>query len=132
LVGGSVYNIKKQINFTMTKQIAKAIAKNIRVSPYKLRRIVNLVRNCSYPEALMILEFLPYCTTNHVWQVIYSAAANAKNNYQLQKKNLKIDSIFVDEGSKLKRIRPRAKGKAYRIIKPTSHITVTLSKILLN
>lgn len=128
----SIHFILIKITSIMTKYITRAIAKNIRISPYKLRRIANLVRGCSYPETLMILEFLPYCTTNPIWQVIYSAAANAKNNHQLKKKDLKIETIFVNEGSKLKRIRPRAKGKTCRIIKPTSHITVTLSKLILN
>ena len=75
---------------------------------------------------LMILEFLPYDASGPIWQVVHSAAANAKHNYGLDKKKLIIDEIFADEGPKLKRIRPRAQGRAYKILKPTCHITVVM------
>ena len=107
----------------------KAIAKYIRMSPQKVRRVLNQIRGISYQEALMILEFLPYKAGGPIWQVIHSAAANASNNYNLDKKNLIIDKIFANEGPKLKRIRPRAQGRAYRIIKPTCHITVIVKSI---
>ena len=80
-------------------------------------------------EALMILEFLPYDAGGPIWQVIHSAAANAKHNYGLDKKKLIVDQIFADEGPKIKRIRPRAQGRAYKILKPTCHITVVLKEI---
>ena len=76
----------------------------------------------------MVLEFLPYKAGNPVWQVIHSAAANANQNYGLDKKRLIIDTIFADEGPKLKRIRPRAQGRAYKILKPTCHITVIMKE----
>lgn len=110
-------------------QDTKAKAKYIRMSPHKIRRVIDQIRGRSYQEALMILEFLPYDASGPVWQVLYSAAANAKHNYGLEKKDLFIDSIFADEGPKLKRIRPRAQGRAYKILKPTSHITVVLKTI---
>jgi len=110
-------------------QSVKAIAKYIRMSPHKIRRILNQLRGRSYQEALMILEFLPYDASGPIWQVIHSAAANANNNYGLDKKKLKIEKIFADEGPKLKRIRPRAQGRAYKILKPTCHITVVLSEV---
>jgi large subunit ribosomal protein L22 len=111
------------------KQSIKAVAKYIRMSPHKIRRVLNQIRGRSYQEALMILEFLPYDASGPIWQVVHSAAANANHNYQLNKKNLFIETIFADEGPKLKRIRPRAQGRAYKILKPTSHITVILKPI---
>lgn len=99
------------------------------MSPHKIRRVLNQIRGRSYQEALMILEFLPYDASGPIWQVLHSAAANANHNYGLDKKTLFIETIFADEGPKLKRIRPRAQGRAYKILKPTSHITVILKPI---
>lgn len=107
-------------------QSVKAVAKFIRMSPFKIRRVLDQIRGRSYQEALMILEFLPYDAGGPIWQVIHSAAANAKHNYGLDKKKLIIDEIFADEGPKLKRVRPRAQGRAYKILKPTCHITVVV------
>ena len=109
-------------------QSVKAVAKYIRMSPHKIRRVIDQIRGRSYQEALMILEFLPYDASGPIWQVIHSAAANANHNYGLDKKKLMIDCIFADEGPKLKRIRPRAQGRAYKILKPTSHITVVMKE----
>ena len=109
-------------------QSVKAVAKYIRISPYKVRRVLDQIRGRSYQEALMILEFLPYGASEPIWQVIHSAAANAKHNYGFDKKKLIIDEIFADEGPKLKRIRPRAQGRAYKILKPTCHITVIMKE----
>jgi len=110
-------------------QTVKAVAKYIRMSPNKVRRVLNQIRGRSYQEALMILEFLPYDAGGPVWQVVHSVAANAKNNYNLDKKNLIIHEVYADEGPKLKRIRPRAQGRAYKIWKPTCHITVIVKAI---
>jgi len=107
-------------------QSVKAVAKYIRMSPHKVRRVLNQIRGRSYQEALMILEFLPYGAGGPVWQVLYSAAANAQNNYNLDKKKLFIDEVYADEGPRLKRIRARAQGRAFRIVKPTCHITVVV------
>lgn len=107
-------------------QSVTAVAKYIRMSPHKVRRVLNQIRGCSYQDALMILEFLPYSASGPVWQVVHSAAANAQNNYNLDKKKLIINEIFANEGPKLKRIRPRAQGRAYSILKPTCHITVVV------
>ena len=104
----------------------KAVAKYIRMSPHKVRRVLDQIRGRSYQEALMVLQFLPYAAGEPVWQVLRSAAANAKHNNQIDKKKLIIDEIFVNEGPKLKRIRPRAQGRAFQILKPTCHITVIL------
>lgn len=106
----------------------KAVAKYVRMSPHKIRRVLNQIRGCSYLEALMILKFLPYVATGPIKILLDSAASNAEYMYQLDKTQLIIDNIFADEGPKLKRIRPRAKGQAYRILKPTSHITVIMKE----
>ena len=109
-------------------QSVKAVAKYIRMSSHKIRRVIDQIRGCSYQEALMILEFIPYDAGGPIWQVVHSAAANAKHNYGLDKKKLVIDEIFADEGPKLKRIRPRAQGRAYKILKPTCHVTVIMKE----
>ena len=110
-------------------QSVKARAKYIRMSPHKIRRVIDQLRGRSYQEALMILEFLPYDAGGPIWQVVHSAAANAKHNYGFDKKKLIIDKAFADEGPKLKRIRPRAQGRAYKILKPTCHVTVSVKGI---
>ena len=107
-------------------QSVKAVAKYVRISPHKVRQVLDQIRGRSYQEALMILEFLPYDAGGPVWQAVHSAAANANNNYSLDKKKLIIEEAFADEGPKLKRIRPRAQGRAYRILKPTCHITIVV------
>ena len=105
-------------------QSVKAVSKYIRMSPHKVRRVLKQIRGRSYQEVLMILEFLPYNASGPVWQVIHSAAANAYHNYGFDKKKLIIETIFANEGPVLKRICPRAQGRAYKILKPTCHITV--------
>nr|YP_010595091.1 ribosomal protein L22 [Paralia sulcata]WAJ57826.1 ribosomal protein L22 [Paralia sulcata] len=110
-------------------QSVKAVAKYIRMSPQKVRRVLNQIRGRSYQEALMILEFLPYNAAGPVWQVVHSAAANAENNYALNKKKLIIEQTYANEGPKLKRIRPRAQGRANAILKPTCHITVVVKSV---
>ena len=110
-------------------QSIKAVAKYVRISPHKVRQVLDQIRGRSYQEALMILEFLPYDASGPIWQVVHSAAANAKHNYGLDKKKLIIEQIFADEGPRLKRMRARAQGRGYKIIKPTCHITVVMKEI---
>ena len=110
-------------------QSVKAVAKYIRMSPHKIRRVIDQIRGRSYQESLMILEFLPYDAGGPIWQVVHSAAANANHNYGLDKKKLIIEEIVANEGPKLKRIRPRAQGRAYKILKPTCHITVVVRAV---
>jgi len=112
------------------EQSVKAIAKYIRMSPNKVRRILDQIRGRSYQEALMILQFIPYRAAGPIWQVLYSAAANAQNNYDLDKRKLYISEVYADEGPKLKRIRPRSQGRAFAILKPTCHITVVMKSII--
>jgi len=111
------------------EQSVKAVAKYVRISPHKVRKVLDQIRGCTYQEALMILEFLPYDAGSSIWQVVHSVAANAKNNHSLDKKKLVISEIFANEGPKLKRIRPRAQGRAFKILKPTCHITIVVKPI---
>jgi large subunit ribosomal protein L22 len=111
-------------------QSVKAVAKYIRMSPHKVRRVLNQIRGRSYKETLMILEFLSYDAGEPIWQLVYSVGANAKNNYSLDKRRLVIDEVFADEGPKLKRIRPRAQGRANSILKPTCHITISVKETI--
>ena len=111
-----------------TKTEAKAFGRYIRMSPNKVRRVLNQIRGKDYKEALMLLEFMPYRACGPVWQVVHSAAANAQNNFNLDKRKLIIDTVYADEGPTLKRVRPRAQGRAYARLKPTCHITVIVKE----
>jgi large subunit ribosomal protein L22 len=105
---------------------AKASARYVRVSPTKARRVVDLVRGRSAQEALDILRFAPQAASTDVYKVVASAVANAENNNQLDRSTLWVGEVYVDEGPTLKRIRQRAQGRADRIRKRTSHITVVV------
>jgi large subunit ribosomal protein L22 len=106
---------------------AKAVAKYIRISPLKVRRVIDQIRGRSYKEALMILEFMPYKACDPIWQVLNSAAANGQHNLDLKKQDLFVKTAYVDQGPILKRFRPRAQGRGYQIRKPTCHITIILA-----
>lgn len=110
--------------------MVKATAKYIRMAPNKVRRVLNQIRGKSYKEALMILEFMPYSACKPILQVLQSAGANAENNNGLKKIDLSISEACADPGPILKRFRPRAQGRGYKIQKPTCHIRVGLSKAL--
>jgi large subunit ribosomal protein L22 len=104
----------------------RAVARYVRISPTKVRAVVNLIRGKSYPEALTILRFTPRRAAGIVEKVVRSAAANAENNFSLNPREMLVSEVYVDQGPTLKRIRPRARGMADRIRKRTSHITVVL------
>lgn len=113
----------------MVESIARV--RHIRVTPQKARRVVNLVRGKNVGEALAILKFAPQAASEPVYKLVASAIANArvkadKENLRLNEDELVIARAFVDEGATLKRFRPRAQGRAFRINKRTSHITVVL------
>lgn len=107
---------------------AKAIARNIRIAPRKVRLVVDLIRGKQVGEALAVLAHTPKAASPVVEKLVKSAMANAEHNLNLDVSNLKISKVFVDEGPTLKRFRPRAMGRASRINKRTSHITVILSE----
>ena len=103
-----------------------AIARHVRMSPTKVRRVVDVVRGMDVNEALAVLKFAPQAASDPVYKVVASAAANAENTESLRADDLFISQAFVDEGVTLRRIRPRAKGSASRIMMRASHITVVV------
>lgn len=115
------------MNANLENAEVKAVAKYIRMSPNKVRRVLNQIRGKSYKEALMLLEFMPYSACKPVLQVLQSAAANAQNNNGMQKNELLVNKAYADQGPVLKRFRPRAQGRGFKIKKPTCHITVYVS-----
>ncbi len=108
---------------------ARAVARHVRVSPTKARRVVNLVRGMSARQALTVLQFAPQAASEPVYKVVASAIANAENNERIDGDSLLISEIYVDEGPTLKRFRPRAQGRAFRIRKRTCHITVVVESV---
>ncbi len=105
---------------------AMARARYIRVTPMKARRVVDLIRGRSAAEAQAMLRHAPWAATEPVSKVLASAIANATNNVGLDYNSLVISDARVDEGPTMKRFRPRAQGRAYRIRKRTSHITIVV------
>lgn len=111
---------------------AKASARYVRVTPMKARRVVDLIRGKQANEALAILKFAPQGASEPVFKIVESAVANARQSAQQNKvafkeEDLFISEAYVDEGPTMKRFQPRAQGRAYRINKRTSHITVVLA-----
>ncbi|MBC8493412.1 MAG: 50S ribosomal protein L22 [Candidatus Thioglobus sp.] len=106
----------------------KAVHKYAKGSSFKVRLVADQIRQKSVEEALNILSFSNKGAAKLVKKVLNSAISNAEHNNGLDIDELKVSSVYVDEGSTMKRIRPRAKGRANRILKRTSHITVGVSK----
>ena len=107
---------------------AKAVARYVRVAPRKARLVVDLIRGKSIDDARAILRFSPRAAAEIVEKVLNSAVANAERNLHIKSEGLFVGSTFVDEGPTLKRIQPRAMGRAFRINKRTSHITVVVKQ----
>jgi large subunit ribosomal protein L22 len=103
---------------------ARAVARYVHMSPTKVRRVIALIKGRPVQEALDILRFSPQAACEPLYKVVASAAANAQNNLDQDPDTLVVAVAMADEGPTLKRIRPRAQGRAYRIRKRTSHITV--------
>jgi len=108
---------------------ARAQARYVRMTPMKVRRVVDLVRGRSVADALTILKFAPQAASEPVAKVIASAAANAENNAGLDRDSLLISKAYVDEGPTAKRFQPRAQGRAFRIRKRSSHITIEVVSV---
>ena len=108
---------------------AFARGNNVRVTPMKARRVVALIRDLPAQEALTVLKFAPQAASEPVAKVLASAIANAEHNFSLDPESLFVSSAFVDEGPTMKRFRPRAQGRAYRIRKRTSHITIEVESV---
>ena len=114
----------------MVESIARV--KHIRVTPQKARRVVALIKGKQAEEALAILKFAPQSASEPIYKLVASAIANArvkadKDGEFLDEQDLYVANAYVDEGTTLKRFRPRAQGRAFQIKKRTSHITVVLS-----
>jgi large subunit ribosomal protein L22 len=114
----------------MVESIARV--RHIRVTPTKARRVVNMIRGKQAQEALAILKFAPQGASDPVYKLVASAIANARvkadaSNSYLDEQDLFVSSAYVDEGTTLKRFQPRAQGRAFQILKRTSHITIVLA-----
>ena len=106
----------------------QAQAKLVRLAPRKARVVIDLIRGKSIGEAMAILKFTPKAGSDIVMKVLKSAAANAENNFNLDVDKLFVSSCYVDAGPTLKRIHPRSRGQAFKILKRTSHITVKVAE----
>jgi large subunit ribosomal protein L22 len=111
---------------------AVARVRHIRVTPMKARRVVNLIRGKQATEALAILKFAPQAASVPIYKLVHAAMANAKvkadaANTYFDEDDLIVSAAFVDEGTTLKRFMPRAQGRAFRILKRTSHITIVVA-----
>ena len=112
-----------------TIEKVSATSKYIRISPSKVDVILKQIRGKSYKEALEILKYLPQKAGAIVWQTLYSAVSNATNNFEFEKENLVVSEAFVNQGPILKRMRPRAQGRAFAIQKKMSHLTISVAKV---
>jgi large subunit ribosomal protein L22 len=106
----------------------RAVAKEIGISPQKVRLVVDMVRGKKVDEALNILKFLPTPTAKAVAKVVKSAVASAENNFQMSPAELRITDIFADKGHVMKRFRPQSRGRVNPILKRSSNITVFVTE----
>lgn len=106
----------------------KAILRNARIAPRKVEIVLNLIRGKDLETALAIVKHTPKAACEYLEKLLNSAAANAENNFGMNKDNLYVAECYVCPGPIMKRIRPRAKGSASRVLKRTSHITVVLKE----
>ncbi|MDR1999467.1 MAG: 50S ribosomal protein L22 [Frankiaceae bacterium] len=109
--------------------VARATAKYVRVTPMKARRVIDLIRDLPAERAMAVLRFAPQAASEPVAKVLANAMANAEHNLSLDPASLFVSRAYVDEGATLKRFRPRAQGRAYRIRKRTSHITIEVESV---
>ena len=108
----------------------RAVAKYVRISPDKVRIVLDIIRGKSYVEAIAILKNTRKAACEPLIKLVNSAAANAENNLNMNKNDLYIAECFANGGPILKRVQPRAQGRAFRINKRTSHITVILDTVI--
>jgi large subunit ribosomal protein L22 len=116
---------------TPNEEVRTAFAKasHVGVTPMKARRVIDLIRDMPAQQALSVLKFAPQAASEPVAKVLASAIANAEHNFQLDPDSLIVSRAYVDEGPTLKRFRPRAQGRAFRIRKRTSHITIEVESV---
>ncbi len=106
----------------------RATAKYVRISPRKVRKVLDIVRGKSVEEALISLQLADEAAAKEVLKVVKSASANAENNYQIDPEDLYISKIYADEGPTMKRFKPRSRGRVSPILKRSSHITVIVDQ----
>ena len=111
------------------KETVSATSKYIRISQTKVDVIISKIRGKTYKEALQILKYLPQKSGAIVWKTLYSAVSNATNNFDLEKEKLIITEAYVNQGPILKRVRPRAQGRAFSIQKKMSHVTIKVAEL---
>ena len=104
----------------------RAVAKYIRITPRKVRIVLDLIRGKNVAEAFAILKFTPKAGADVVEKVLRSAVANAENNFDMDADKLIVKTAFADQGPTLKRIHPRSRGQAFKILKRTSHVTIVV------
>nr|YP_009579406.1 ribosomal protein L22 [Eurya alata]YP_009939813.1 ribosomal protein L22 [Eurya loquaiana]UZX49681.1 ribosomal protein L22 [Eurya rubiginosa var. attenuata]WIL96914.1 ribosomal protein L22 [Eurya chinensis]QBK39797.1 ribosomal protein L22 [Eurya alata]QNV49053.1 ribosomal protein L22 [Eurya loquaiana] len=109
-----------------------ALGQHISMSAHKARRVIDQIRGRSYEETLMILELMPYRACYPIFKLVYSAAANASYNLGSNETNLKISKAEVNEGTTVRKLKPRARGRSYSIKKPTCHISIVVKDISLD
>ena len=107
---------------------AKAYLRYVRIAPRKVQIVCDMIRNQPLDKALAMMKYTPKAACEPLYKLVKSAAANAEHNFNMDKNNLYVAECFVTPGPTLKRIRARDKGRAYRILKRTSHITVVLKE----
>lgn len=120
---------KSQLRFENADKRPKAVVKYVRIAPDKVRIVLDIIRGLSYYEALAVLKNSTKAAGPILEKLLNSAAANAENNLNMSKTDLYVAETFADGGPILKRIRPRAQGRAFRINKRTSHITMILDDV---
>ena len=112
----------------MERTEAKAVAKYIRIAPRKIRVVMDLIRGKNIGEAFAILKYTPKVGADVIEKVLKSAVANAEHNNDMNVDNLFISAAYVDQGPTLKRIHPRSRGQAFKILKRSSHVTVVVKE----
>nr|YP_010280804.1 ribosomal protein L22 [Circaea alpina subsp. micrantha]UKH50099.1 ribosomal protein L22 [Circaea alpina subsp. micrantha] len=103
-----------------------ALGQHISMSAHKARRVIDQIRGRSYEETLMILELMPYRACYPIFKLVYSAAANASHNMGFNEASLVISKAEVNEGTTVKKLKPRARGRSYPIRRPSCHIRIVL------
>ena len=107
---------------------AKARVQFVRISPRKVKNVLDLIRNKSVADAVAILKHTPKAASEYIYKLVKSAAANAEHNFSMDPEKLYVSECFVCPGPTLKRMQPRAKGSGDRILKRTSHVTIVVAE----
>nr|YP_009695689.1 ribosomal protein L22 [Caiophora cirsiifolia]QEJ82332.1 ribosomal protein L22 [Caiophora cirsiifolia] len=114
------------------KREVYALGQHIPMSAHKARRVIDQIRGRSYEETLMILELMPYRACYSIFKLVFSAAANASSNLGSNEGNLVISKAEVNEGTTIRKLKPRARGRSYAIKRPTCHITIEVKDLSLD